>query len=411
MNEVLTFRSSRRHNPHGDLLVGPMDDSDGIDRESKHIILELYSRLDTLTTHYEFLGVSEDAERRVIRTKYHEFVNRFHPDRYYGRALGAFKPKLERVFQRVTEAHEVLSRPETRAEYDAYLRRERGTRALESTLYDEVAQARELQTIQAGIEAEARTKSVPKVPAVRIEAPRADPEARRRALARKLGRSQAPPPAPAESPNTPEPPRARMPSSETISPAQRAAQELRARYERHLGEARTTKVQDYQVRSEEALKQGNLFEAVNTLRIAGSLAPEDLRLKQRLKDLEQRANEELANRYLEQATYEEREQRWGDAARSYLKAQKYRQPTPKQRERVASCLLSEGTDLRVALENAREAVLATPDDAKFRVTLARTYLAANMRESALGELERAAALVPKDDSIKDLIRRVRRGAV
>jgi hypothetical protein len=46
-----------------------------------------------------------------------------------------------------------------------------------------------------------------------------------------------------------------------------------------------------------------------------------------------------------------------------------------------------------------------------RVTLARVYLGAGMKESALGEFERASQLAPDDDTIKDWIKRIKRGEV
>ena len=44
-----------------------------------------------------------------------------------------------------------------------------------------------------------------------------------------------------------------------------------------------------------------------------------------------------------------------------------------------------------------------------RVTLARIYVSAGMKQSGLAEFERAATLAPKDDTIRDWIRRLKRG--
>jgi hypothetical protein len=49
------------------------------------------------------------------------------------------------------------------------------------------------------------------------------------------------------------------------------------------------------------------------------------------------------------------------------------------------------------------------EEAKARVTLARIYVAAGMKQSGLAEFERAATLAPKDDTIRDWIRRLKRG--
>jgi curved DNA-binding protein CbpA len=403
-----------------------LDEAADIDVDRKRAILDTFYKLDQLT-YYELLGADPSADKRVIKAKYYEVVNRFHPDRYYGKKLGSFKAKLERVFQQITEAHEVLTRAEARAEYDAYLNAERRTKALDHKLHDEEAYARELLEVQARIEAEVQADSpllppealentairpssnantkvssppAPSAPArrepSRSEMPKGDPDARRRALARKLGVSIPPPAAP------------RPPLETNPALQQRAVEDLKRRYDARMTEARRRQVGDYQERAEEAIQSGNLVDAVNALRIASSLDPEHAALRTKLVELEREAARELSNRYLEQATYEERERRFADAARSYSRALAGK-PNPKLQERLAFCLLSSGGDVRRALENARAAVLAMPEDAKCRVTLARAYLAAKMRESALGELDRAGALAPSDDSIKDLIRRVRRG--
>jgi hypothetical protein len=46
--------------------------------------------------------------------------------------------------------------------------------------------------------------------------------------------------------------------------------------------------------------------------------------------------------------------------------------------------------------------------ARFRVTLARFYVKAGMKQSAESELSRAATLAPSDDKVGDWIRRLKR---
>ena len=162
-----------------------------------------------------------------------------------------------------------------------------------------------------------------------------------------------------------------------------------------MADAKRRQAADYEARAREALAAGQLVDAVNAMRIAASLVPDQLSLKQSLLELEARAARELAGRYEEQARYEEREKRWADAARSYARALAGR-PSPELSERAAACLLNAELDVRRAIEHGRNAVLGTPNDPKFRMTLARAYLAAKMRESALGELQRASALAPGD---------------
>jgi tetratricopeptide (TPR) repeat protein len=427
----------RRDHP-GATLYDPseLEEETDLDPSFKREILQLFYQLDALS-HYELLGVELFADKRAIRSRFHEFIKIFHPDRYYGKKLGSFKVKLDRVFQRASEAHEILTRAEARAEYDAYLTAEHRIQDLARALRDEKAHQSELERVRARIEAEASVEaakssfsseaptqpvqrprmesahslrpepaassSTPPVSAAnpRISISPVDPEARRKALARKLGFSSPPP---SEQRAT------SIPPTPTVGPSafERAADDLRRRYERRMLDARRRQILEYTDRANEAFRERNFVDAVNALRIAVSLAPEDPGLRQRLADLEAEANRELADRYLEQARYEEREQHWAEAARSYARVISGK-PTPQAHERLAACLLAAQGDKRSALEHARKAVLGAPNEVKNRITLARAYQAAGMKESSIGELERASALAPTDDTIKEQLRRARRG--
>jgi tetratricopeptide (TPR) repeat protein len=69
--------------------------------------------------HYTFLGVKPGASVKEISGAYHEASRVFHPDRYFGKQLGSFQARLERVFRRLAEAHATLTDDVKR---DAYLK-------------------------------------------------------------------------------------------------------------------------------------------------------------------------------------------------------------------------------------------------------------------------------------------------
>lgn len=83
-------------------------------------ILDVYYRLEKLS-HYELLGVAGTADRKQVRAAYFELSKVFHPDTAFRKRLGSYKAKMEAVFNRLTEAYEVLGKTQPRAEYDAYL--------------------------------------------------------------------------------------------------------------------------------------------------------------------------------------------------------------------------------------------------------------------------------------------------
>ncbi|HLV21287.1 MAG TPA: DnaJ domain-containing protein [Polyangiaceae bacterium] len=376
-----------------------LDEAVDLDRARKRRVLDLYYRLDGLD-HYAALGVARDADKKAIKNAYYEAVSVFHPDRYFGKNLGSFKPKLERIFTRLTEAHDVLSRSRSRTEYDAYLSTQKTTRDLEQLMTD---RARQLEEVRREIEREARLAEraaqaqVQRPPTFSSAPPRApDPEARRKALARKLGVSLAPPA------------RASSPAPAAGTSRDHAVADLKRRYEERVLQVKARQIDHYLERAEEALGQGNAVSAANALRIAATLAPENTDIVERLGRVERQANDQLSASYLKTADYELKSGRLADAARSYQLAARG-SDDPRVFERAAFCLLESGGDLRAAAEHGKKAVLLAPEDAGCRLTLARVYLAAGMQRSAVGEIQRATELAPNDDTIRDWAKRIRRG--
>jgi tetratricopeptide (TPR) repeat protein len=410
-----------------------LDEPIDLDVAKKRRILDTFHRLATLS-HYELLEVDAAADKRAIKAAYFELVNQFHPDRYFGKNLGSFKPKLERLFARVTEAHDTLTKQQAREDYDRYLSSVRRTQALDLTLTDKDAHTTEVERlereIQAQVQLEEKAKRsypppagvpsspLPVPPPISSAAPPApvvptytssapprlpsDADARRRALARKLGVSLPPPATRVISP-TPTAPLSPVPSAREAATA-----DLKRRYEERIHELKAREVQRYITAADEAEAKHDLVSSTNSLRIAASLAPENQTLAARLQAAEQRAAAGLAESYLEQAHYEEREQRWLEAAASYRRASRGN-PSPRVFERTAHCLLVGKGDLREAADFAKRARDAVPEDPFIRLTLGKIYLEAGMKQSALAELERAQQLAPRDDTIKDWLRRARRG--
>jgi tetratricopeptide (TPR) repeat protein len=55
------------------------------------------------------LGLKPGANAEAVKLAYFEASRVFHPDRYYGKNLGSFQARLERIFHRLSEAHERLT--------------------------------------------------------------------------------------------------------------------------------------------------------------------------------------------------------------------------------------------------------------------------------------------------------------
>ena len=91
-----------------------------IPEELQAEIRELARELPTLD-YFGVLGVGRDASTQDVRDAFVVRSKAFHPDRYFGKHLGAYEGLLREVYKRVVEAHEVLRDPEQRTDYEKTL--------------------------------------------------------------------------------------------------------------------------------------------------------------------------------------------------------------------------------------------------------------------------------------------------
>jgi tetratricopeptide (TPR) repeat protein len=417
---------------------GDIDPTLSISIELQARILDLAARLPDLD-HFQVLGVEVSAERVQIKRAYFSKIGAFHPDTYFGKQLGGFTKRMERIFQRLTEAHDVLSNPKAREEYESYLRVLGRTQALEELAAKPPPSVEDLEQLLIQAEQSARkpsgatAASMPPAPLLTSPmpmapsptpparpakapppmAPRAtslrpqvemvdDPAARRQALARKFGKI-----APVVTPPT-------IVTEESVSEqsARRTAavKDLHQRYKHRQGAILEQRVDRFARAAEEALAAGNTVSALNTLKIAQTLSGGDTQTVERLAELEKQLGATVADSYLERARYEESNGHHEQAARSYTRAARAR-PSADLLRSAAECYLKAGTELRLASELAREAVQLAPDRADLLLSLAKIYEAAGMQQSAQRELERALELTPDSDRIKQWLKRIKRGGV
>jgi len=66
---------------------------------------------------FDVLGVPAGAPVDEVRKAFHELSRKFHPDRYYGKKLGSYAGRLDRIFKKLSEASQTLSDPKRREAY------------------------------------------------------------------------------------------------------------------------------------------------------------------------------------------------------------------------------------------------------------------------------------------------------
>lgn len=290
---------------------------------------------------YIALDVSEAASADSIRARFQALS----AELLGLHAKPADMARIERVQNQLREAFGVLSSPQKRAEYDQYLARGR-----------ELAQA---------------------------EAERAKRAANDQS---KPMRAPSPPTAAAVHARTvqrPRPTGARA-AAEQASPLGAAAQIL--------------------LQAEQAHAAGKLAEAGKHLQLLTAMTFDDAKIRARVAQLKTQVARALAVDFEKQAAYEEKQQRWALAARSWLRVAEGRpkDSLPLQRAALAQMQVP-GVDLKQVLELAKRAVELSDGDPEAHRTLARVYVAAGMQANARRELEAAQRCDPtaEEDAGKD----------
>ncbi|WP_437329144.1 DnaJ domain-containing protein [Sorangium sp. So ce381] len=120
--------------------------------DRKRRILDLYYRLEDLS-YYALLGVADQADKKQIKSAYYQLAPEFHPDTYFRKQLGSYKPKIEAIFTRITLAHDALTSKQRRAEYDAYLEQTHKNRTM-AALIEQTP--RDIATITTAVDATVR---------------------------------------------------------------------------------------------------------------------------------------------------------------------------------------------------------------------------------------------------------------
>jgi len=103
---------------YSDFVFPPADLAEDVDLpvDLRKEILYLQGNVGRLD-YWQLLGVRWNAPADAVRAAYLEKVKRFHPDRYAGRRLGSYLPRIERIFRALTDARDALTDEGRRAPY------------------------------------------------------------------------------------------------------------------------------------------------------------------------------------------------------------------------------------------------------------------------------------------------------
>lgn len=349
-----------------------------------------------MSTHYALLGVAPDAVKKDIKAAYFELIAFFHPDKFFRKELGDYKRKLEQIFQRLTEANEVLTRKGPRAEYDQYLEARQRTRAMDAVMTS-IPPPPPRSVAPAPPRAPVIDMDLPPLSAAEAtsaagsssDSPRSEatPEERSQALARRLAAGKAV----GKSIESP------------AAPLDEAA--VAEQLKRMVQSRRSPQITKFVQAGKDALAESAWVSAVNALRIALSMAPDDDEIRALYEEADEKAAAKLADSYESRARYEEKSGDHDSAAQSWERVANARKEDDKPLRRAAECYANTSAPKR-GIAPGRAAVLLTPNSVKNRSALAKVYEVCGMTASAIAEATRALELNPDDADLNAMLARL-----
>jgi curved DNA-binding protein CbpA len=353
--------------------------------EEKGAIEAIHARL--AGDHYQVLAVLPRADRDQIRSAYFSLSKQFHPDAYKAHTLGPYQGKLFDVFDRLTEAYATLSNPTSRQQYDDYLRVSAG----------QPAPATSLAPSPKGLPSPSIASS-PRVSGSPVVTSQVPPTVRYdTANANRLPSASSAPPA--------RPLISAQPPAQVTHSAQPPAVSARAPAPR-VDEGQSDLVKSYLDQASKAFAAGDLKGSVRLLDLLDALEWNRPQLRASYEELERKVYAGLASSYEQQAQYEAKQQRWKQAARSWLRVCRGRPNDPECHRAAAEALLAIKADLRKAKDLAQRAVDLAPRDARARRVLGHVFLEAGMHLNARRELETAAILNRGDQETRVLLSKI-----
>ena len=78
-------------------------------------------RVDSASTHYEVLAISNDVSPEDLKRAYYDLARRYHPDRFRRKEHAPLHGRIEAAFARITQAYETLGDSGSRSTYDSKL--------------------------------------------------------------------------------------------------------------------------------------------------------------------------------------------------------------------------------------------------------------------------------------------------
>ncbi|MBN8467147.1 DnaJ domain-containing protein [Corallococcus exiguus] len=362
---IVPARVVQRAPPATPALDASMAEEVDLEPDQKRDIIEMERSLERMD-HHAVLGVARGASPQEVKQAYYNASRRFHPDRYFGKNLGSFRARLERIFKRLTDAHNALSRQEPARAPDA-------------------PPAARVPTTPPPAAAPPRTVSGSNFAAVMPPAV-----------------SGARPPSGSFATV---PPAAAPPPDDGESEARRA--ERQARFARHPYMARSHKLTELIARGRAATARGDFERAYQDFNHVLGLDPKNREVAQLLVDARRKHDLTRAQAEVERGQELEMRGDFAGAQAAYRLAVSLNGDNPEAAFQAARVGRELAQDAQEVMKLAQRAVELKPGRADYQLLLAHVLLVAGQKKQAKHHFEEVVRLDPDNADARAALKKLR----
>jgi curved DNA-binding protein CbpA len=316
-----------------------------LDDARKRQVLDLEKQLDQ-ANHFELLGVPPGSEPAAVKAAFFELSRKYHPDRFFGKNLGSYKGRIERIFKRLSDAHQTLTNEDKRK---AYLQR-----------YPHLAVAPPKATLDSDKISEAIASS-----------------------------AASPAPVEAPAPQPPDPKR---------------EDERRDRLKKHPYLARHARVNDLLQRAKAAMARGDFAAAHIDLVTASQADDRNAEIKALIGDVKKKADAQRSAAEYEKAVKLEQASDLQAALNGYRSASNTDHKNALAAYAVARLMYRYNLDPKETTTYALRAVEGDPRHVDAHLLLGKLYDLAEMKQLAKRHYEQAHRLAPDNAEAKKAVK-------
>jgi tetratricopeptide (TPR) repeat protein len=173
-----------------------------------------------------------------------------------------------------------------------------------------------------------------------------------------------------------------------------------------VSEETAKKIQDLLGSAEAAEKEKNYLGAINALKVAITLDPDNGDLQDRFNNVISQFAPVLGQRYYSVGLNEEEFGDMASAAESFQKAVDYVPDNAEYVYKLAHALMAGDGDLHQAYSHAKKAIGLSPREALYHLLLGKICLKAGLRKSAVASLKNCLTCDSRNAEAKELLKNI-----